>query len=487
LACVTDITHAIFIGLAIAIIVFLVALFGGGGDFSLAVAPDAGGAGFATLFTESFSGCPCAAAVARLGEAVVRLAVTVVIFVVAGFGFWSDFACAVAPKAALASLYTCLADAFSGSAGGAAVAAFGQGFAAAFGVVDSPVAIVVFAIAGFYGGDDLIEADRPFARRLAGAFSRTTRTLAEGAGRSAVASFGISDVTLAFFAIGEIVFFAVAVVVFAIANLGIGRDCVAAFPLACLAIFLSRVAASRTGSLEVVVDGAVAVIISVVALLNGGQYLACAVEPFSVCRTGLGSAFAGALSFCALRTAVAFADGVGRALAIFVNCTVTVIVFVVAACFFCGLWRVAGFVGSCLADFFTYPAFVLAFFADAIVDESVAVVVFVVADFGLWQDLVEAGAPNPVSTSLYAVFAESFVLRRGRPCVTGLGVAIFAITAIVYGAVAVIVFAVTVFFGWLDFFLAWIPGAVVANLKALFAKPLIGCAFRPIVATALLA
>lgn len=79
---------------------------------------------------------------------------------------------------------------------------------------------------------------------MAGALSRTTGTLAKGAGRSAIASFGISNVTLAFFAIGKIVCFTVAVVVFAIANLGVSRDCVAAFPLACLAIFLSRIAAS---------------------------------------------------------------------------------------------------------------------------------------------------------------------------------------------------------------------------------------------------
>jgi len=108
----------VFVDLAVAIVVFAVANFGGrfrGGAF----APCAVGAVFESI---------AASGLASATDAFVDAAVAVVVFAIADFGGWEDFACTSAPCAVGTGLCSRFAVAFSCRSCGTAVAGFGLTF-----------------------------------------------------------------------------------------------------------------------------------------------------------------------------------------------------------------------------------------------------------------------------------------------------------------------------------------------------------------------
>jgi len=268
---------------------------------------------------------------------------------------------------------------------------------------------------------------------------------------------------------GHIVDFAVAVVIFAVADFGIGRWCVAGLPFPTEADLFALVASPAAGTGKVV-DFSVAVVVFVVAVFGFGGHLSVAIAPpFAIGFADLGSLFAGAFA-CRTREATitfSFFVGVaGAAVFSFVDVTVAVVVFAVSANLFDRLGSATGLPGSSDTDLFAWSAFGLAGAAEVVVDQSVAIVVFVVALFGLGFFLIVTGrAPVAIDADLNAVFAFSLVAGLGRSGIAGFFLVVFgAGAAFIHLAITVIVEGIAFFFLGENLSLALGPDAAKTTL-----------------------
>jgi hypothetical protein len=140
----------VFVYFAITIVVFFVADFSAGFDLTDTTAKCAVFAGLNARFADSFSGCSDRTAVTGAGDAIVDTAVAIVVFVVADLGCRFDLL---------------LAEGFALDAGSAPLSAgaFLTGNRTAFSgagdcIVNTAVAIVIFAVAHFDSRLDLTDA-----------------------------------------------------------------------------------------------------------------------------------------------------------------------------------------------------------------------------------------------------------------------------------------------------------------------------------------
>lgn len=197
---------AAFIDLAVAVVVFAVTDFGLSSDLSgtdgiLAVIADA-----RTDFADALAGKSAFAvgctSLVRAGITlfgkIVDFAVTIVVFAVANFGLWCDFAFARSPQAIGACLFSGFTSSDTGVFAMLIEVASGFGRVTFAGdTIDRAVTIVVNAIAFFFSGQSLSEANRPFSVGTglcpcsANAFAFSTR-------RAGVASAGEAiDISIA--------------------------------------------------------------------------------------------------------------------------------------------------------------------------------------------------------------------------------------------------------------------------------------------------
>ncbi len=145
----------VFVDLAVAVVVFAIADFGGGFG-SRAFAPCAVGAIFKAIATGGFAGT---------ADAFVDATVAVVVLAIAGFGLGEDLACASAPCAVGAALRSCFAIAFSCGSSGATVTGFGFTFfaKARTSFVYLSVAIVIELVSAQLGAGLTCATIRPFS------------------------------------------------------------------------------------------------------------------------------------------------------------------------------------------------------------------------------------------------------------------------------------------------------------------------------------
>jgi hypothetical protein len=420
-------------------------------------------------------------------------AVAIVIFSVACFGFGEKFSVAGAP---LPELVTRLGAGHTGSL--ADIAAFAIGFAAcatavAFAAfagdalatfVDLSIAIVVFAITGFWLLADLSYADRE-ATVGAAAFTCCTGTFAtESAFAVWFAAFVCCGVAI-FFVVVDLT---IAVVIDFVAQLADGGDfALTCGPCAILADFVAAFAAPCTGviacciffaageaviafSREFFVDGTVTVVVFSITNFGGGFDFADASGPLS-----------GFTSACT-RAAESFVFGAGCAgVAAFgeaVYIAITIVVLAVAGFF---LWcdfalavRPFALCGTNLLAFFAVAdAFGLCGATVAgtggtwgalasVVYCAIAIIVGIVANFCLGCDFADALAPLSFDALLASATADALSLCAAWSCVASLDT-----DAIIDGAVAIVVLPIANFFAGEDLFFAVAPGAsVVAKLDA---------------------
>lgn len=227
----------IFVGLAIAVVVFaVVALFSGGDDLAEAIAPLAVLAGLATGFADAdifgpggsgiTGSCLAIGAALLAGRQLIDLAVAVVVYVVsAGLGSGFDFAVASGPSAAVAGLCSFFAGTDVAGVGGTFIAGSGLSVVAGAAVfVDLAVAVVVeVVVADVLGvGSCISDTAAPFAAS-AGLGADTTDADVLGTRRAGVTGACLAIGTRTGRTIGAVVVLAVAVIIELVANFGGGQ------------------------------------------------------------------------------------------------------------------------------------------------------------------------------------------------------------------------------------------------------------------------
>lgn len=328
----------------------------------------------------------------------------------------------------------------------------------------------------------MIETKRPFSSVLAGPLARFARESASCARWTSVTDLFLSDATFTSATTEEIVDFSVAVVVFFVADLWI-CGCSATFdPLACFTYLVACVATSLTRLCEVVIDASVTVVIYTVTLLCDGCDLSFALSgPFAVWGAGLASGFTRRDGFCRGGTAIARLFGARVTVAAFIDTTVTIVVFLIAALFCGGLGSVASLPLTGFADLISWTTLSFTGAFDLVVDDTVAVVVDVVTDLRLWELLVETLSPSAVDTDLLAVFTDAFATIGGRTCEALLLGAICAAAFFVDSTVTVVVLSIASFsFSggrclWNDRTDTASPSASNTRLFSFFTRPFPNC------------
>ncbi len=392
LTALADITSALVVFDAVAVVVKIVAGFGAWSDFAEASSPDTRRTGLQAFFTDTFSFGPCGAAITIAGNVFVDFAVAIVVFVVADLDVGFDLPNACAPDPVVAGFFAFFADAaLIGSCG--SIVTIAVEFSAKRVVVDLSVAVVVFAVADLGRRGDLVEARRPLACGLADPFAACAKADACGICRAVIANFFLSNKAFTSAATDQVIGLTVAIVVFSVANFSICGFCITGFPCSIAASFFAGVATALTGASQAIVDFSVAIVIFAVALLDLGGDLSCAVLPLAIGTTGLFALGARSDALGVWGACVAVAGSCGGALAAFVGGAVAIVVDVVAAFFRAWSACVTGLELPVLADLFAESALRLTAFFDVVVDFSVAIVVFAVAYFGLGKGLLQAFAP----------------------------------------------------------------------------------------------
>lgn len=329
----------------------------------------------------------------------------------------------------------------------------------------------------------MIETKRPFSSVLAGPLTRFAGEGASCACRAGVADLFLPDATFTSTTTEEIVDFAVAVIVFFVANLWISSGCTTLNPLACFTYFVSCVATSLAGFCEVIIDASVTIIVYTITFFCDGCDLSFALcGPLAVRGTGLASGFTRRDGFGRGGTAIARLFGARVTVTPFIDTTVTIVVFLIAALFYGRLGSIASLPLTGFADLISWTTFSFTSTFDFVVNNTITVIVDVVTKLRLWELLVETLSPSAVDTYLLTIFADPFATIGGRACEALLLGAICATTFFVDCTVTVVVLAIASFsFScgrclWNDRTNTTPPDASNTRLFSFFTRPFSNCA-----------
>jgi hypothetical protein len=285
----------VVVGFAIAVVVLAVADLRFGKTLTSTDPPLSSVTGLRTTFADAFVFASSRSGKTGACHGFVDRAVTIIILVVAELGAGDDLTSTGSPLAAGAGLCTAFADAFARSSRTSGVTSAGLAVETIATFVYKTVAIVVLAVAEFFGADDLSLTGRKLSGG-AGTFAGFAKTFAEIAtfaiGKTAFVSAGVAGFVVTVDVTVTIVVFVVADLTrrfrrsFAGAPGSFGTDLLAGGAGTCTSIIAATIAFTACGGVVTFaldsIDLAITIVVDTITTFTGGKDLSETDGPFAI-------------------------------------------------------------------------------------------------------------------------------------------------------------------------------------------------------------